>query len=129
MACWASVPGPARQTIFQQSLLLYGCLGGIFLLGGVGFLLFAVLQITTSIRVFSKGLVWRRFGKKRVVLWVEVDHFGPGDAAAESLTSWRMVLRNGEPIIFHSGMYDRREFAETMELIAEQIEETQKQFG
>jgi hypothetical protein len=115
--------------VTEGSILLYLCLGGLFLLGGMGFLLFALLQITTSTRIFDKGLVWRRFGKKRVVRWVEVAHFGPGDSAAESLTSWRMVLHNGEPIIFHSGLYNRSEFAETMELIAEQIEETHKQIG
>jgi len=118
-----------HQKVTQQSFLLYFCLGGIFFLGGAGFLLFALVQMTASIRVFGRGLVWRRFGSKRVVLWEEVGHFGPGDAAAESLTSWRMVLRNGELILLHSGLYNRREFAATMELIAEQIEETQKQLG
>ncbi len=118
-----------RQQVAQGTLLLYLGLGGIFLLGGVGFLLFALVQITTSLRVFERGLVWRRFGKNRSVFFVEVEHFGPGDAAAMSLTSWRMVLRNGEQLIFHSGLYNRSEFAETMELIAEQIEETHKQIG
>lgn len=118
-----------RLAVAQQSLLLYLGLGSIFLLGGVIFLLFALVQITTSIRVFDKGLVWRRFGKKRVVRWVEVQHFGPGDATALSLTSWRMVLYNGEVIVFHSILYNSRVFAETMELMAEQIEETHKQLG
>ncbi len=118
-----------RQQVAQGTLLLYLCLGGLFLLGGVGFLLFALVQITTSIRVFERGLVWRRFGKNRGVFFVEVEHFGPGDAAAMSLTSWRMVLRNGEQLIFHSGLYNRSKFADTMELIAEQIEETHKQIG
>ncbi len=118
-----------RLKITQDSFLLYLGIGSLFLLGGAAFLLFALVQITTSIRVFDKGLVWRRFGKKRVVRWVEVKQFGPGDAAADSLTSWRMVLHNGELIVFHSGLYNRREFTETMELMAEQIEETYKQFG
>jgi hypothetical protein len=121
-----AVPGRATS---QGSFLLYACLGGIFLLGGAGFLLFALLQITTRIRVFGKGLVWRRFGTKRVVLWVEVEHFDRSDAAAASLISWSMLLHGGERIIFHSGLYNRREFTETMELIAEQIEETRRQLG
>lgn len=120
---------PARKQVSQNSSLLFVCLVGIFLLGGIGFLLFALVQITTNIRVFGRGMVWRRFGRKRIVLWEEVGQFGPGDAAAESLTSWRMVLRNGELILLHSGLYKRREFEVTMELIAEQIEETHKQFG
>jgi hypothetical protein len=118
---------PGRATS-EGSLLIYVFLGGIFLLGGAGFLLFALLQMTTRLRVFRKGMVWRRYGNKRVVLWLEVEHFGRGDAAAATLTSWSMLLRGGERIDFHSGLYNRREFAETMELIAEQIEESHKQF-
>ncbi len=121
-----TAPGPATS---EKTLLLYGCLIGFFLLGGAGFLLFALLQLTTRIRVFGKGMVWRRYGKKRVILWPEVEHFGRGDATARSLTSWSMLLRNGERIDLHSGLYYKSEFVETMELIAEQIEETQKQLG
>jgi hypothetical protein len=120
-----NAPGPATT---EKSLLLYLGIGGIFLLGGIGFLLFAFLQITTSIRVYGHGLVWRRFGRKRVVFWIEVEHFSPGDAAAEDLTSWSMLLHGGERINFHSVLYKRREFEETMELMAEQIEETRKQY-
>lgn len=116
------------QPTSEGALLFYVLLGGIFLLGGAGFLLFALLQMTTSIRVFNKGMVWRRFGNKRIILWLEVEHFGRGDATAATLTSWSMLLRSGERINFHSGLYNRSEFAETMELIAEQIEESHKQY-
>jgi hypothetical protein len=92
-------------------------------------LLFALLQLSTRIRVFARGMVWRRLGAKRVVFWVEVEHLGYGDTAAESLTSWSMLLKSGERINLHSGLYNRTEFAETMELIGEQIEETHKQTG
>ena len=121
--------GPVVHAATHGYLLLYVCLGAVFLLGGAGFLLFALLQITTSIRVFGRGLVWRRFGKKRVILWLEVEHFGRNDATAASLTSWSMLLRNGERINLHSGLYNRAEFEETMELITEQIQEAQEQFG
>ncbi|MHB1421690.1 MAG: hypothetical protein ACYC3I_00560 [Gemmataceae bacterium] len=110
-------------------LLLFLFLGVIFLLGGAGFLLFALLQLNTSIRVHDRGLVWRRLVGKRIVFWEEVDHFSPGDAAAESLTSWSMLLRDGERINFHSVLYHRWEFEKTMELIAEQIEEIHKRLG
>jgi hypothetical protein len=120
------VPGQATT---EGSLLLFAFLIGLFLLGGIGFLLFALVQLTTRTRVFGKGMVRHRFGNKRVVLWVEVDHFGVGGAAATSLTSWSMLLRNGERIDFHSGLYYKSEFAETMELIAEQIEDTHRQLG
>ena len=113
----------------EKSLLLYGCLIGFFLLGGTGFLLFALLQLTTRIRVFGKGMVWRRYGKKRIILWEEVEHFGAGDAAASSLTSRSMLLRNGERIDLHSGLYYKSDFADTMELIAEQIEERHRRLG
>jgi hypothetical protein len=121
-----TAPGPATT---EKSLLLYGCLLVLFLLGGAGFLLFALLQLTTRIRVFAKGMIWRRYGKKRVILWEEVGHFGVGDAAAPSLTSRSMLLRSGERIVFNSGLYYKSEFAETMDLIAEQIEETQRKLG
>jgi hypothetical protein len=78
------VPGEASS---RGSLMLYVSLGGLFLVGGAGFLLFALLQVTTRLRVFARGLVWRRFGTRRVVLWAEVADFGRGEAAAESLTS------------------------------------------
>jgi hypothetical protein len=100
----------------------------IALLVGTGFLLFGMLQITTRIRVFPKGMVWYRYGKKHVILWVEVDHFGPDEAAATTLTRWSMVLRNGARIDFHSTLYRRSDFADTMELIAEQIEEAAKEY-
>lgn len=122
-------PDRAGQKLSQGKMLLYGFIGGVSLLAGIGFLLFALLQITTSIRIFGRGMIWRRFGRKRVISWIEVAHFGLGDAAAESWTSWRMVLHNGEVIVFHSILYNRSEFAETMELIAEQIEETHQQYG
>lgn len=124
-----SAPQPARWQVSKNSALLFVCFGCLFLLGGMVFLLFALVQISTSIRVFERGLVWRRLLSKRVVLWVEIEHFGPGEAAAESLTSWSLLLRSGERINLHSMLYSRREFAETMDLIAEQIEETHKQLG
>jgi hypothetical protein len=122
-------PREVRQVNPQASFLVIMCLGGIFLLGGLGFLLFALLQVSTNMRVHDRGLVWRRFGKKRIIFWVEVAHFGRFDETSESLASWSMLLRNGERIILHSGLYNRSEFAETMELIAEQIEQTQNHFG
>ncbi len=123
-------PDQTRQAASQGHLQIYRYLAVIvMLLAGIGLLLFALVQITTTLRVFSRGMVWRRFGNKRVIFWVEVEHFGRGDAAPESLTSWSLLLRSGERIILHAGLYNRGEFAETMELIAEQIEETHKQFG
>jgi hypothetical protein len=124
-----SVPEPARQQVSLRSSLLFVCLIVLFLLGGIGFLLFALVQITTSIRVFGRGMVWCRFFSKRVVLWEEVAHFGPFDTETESLSSWSLLLRSGERIILHAGLYNRRQFGETMQLIAEEIKETQKQFG
>jgi hypothetical protein len=119
-------PGEATS---RGSRMLFVLLGGLFLLGEAGFLLFALAQVTTRIRVFARGLVWRRFGARRVVLWAEVADFGRGEAAAETLTTWRMLLHSGERLDFHSALYNRTEFTETMERIAELVEETRRRLG
>lgn len=121
-----TVPGQATSGTSVPLLLL---LAVVFLLGGIGFGLLAVVQITSYFRVYSRGLVWRRYGKKRIILWPEVHHFGRGDSTAPTLNVWSMLLHSGERINFHSGLYRQAEFEETMELIAELAAETRKQFG
>lgn len=109
--------------------ILYLSITFLFLLGGFGFLLFALLQLTTRIRIFDKGMAWHRHGKKRIIFWVEVEQFGRSDEATTGTAKWSMLLRSGERVDLHSAFYHRREFEKAMELIGEQIEETQRQFG
>jgi hypothetical protein len=119
----------ARDADGPKSLGLILFLVVLFALAGIGFLVFALVQMFTRLRVFDKGLVWHRYGKKRVILWPAVQGFRRGDSEAPTLNVWSMLLYSGERIDFHSGLYRRSEFQETMELIAEQIAETQKQLG
>lgn len=119
----------AGRSLSQLGMVAWLFVFAVLMLVGACFCVFGLLQMNTRILVYSKGMVWHRYGKKRIILWLEVDHFSCDDETTKTLKRWTMVLRNGERVDIHSLLYNREEFRETMELIAEQIEEAKKEFG
>lgn len=122
----AAAPGPSAE---RGTMIISLFITAFLVLGGIAFLLFALLQWQTRLCIYERGLAWYRFGKKRIVLWVEVEHFGRGDDQGPQMGMWSLLLRSGERIDLRSTFYHRRQFEAAMELITEQIEEVHREYG